>query len=151
MEYGDFNFTGREYNYPQAILAVENFVSKLLCNKDITSVFIEDIQLRRNIDSFKKLAHLQGVLVNLFEKNKYLYGIVSPSQWQSYCSARGRNPKEIKANLSTLNREGKKTSKALSIQFVKDKFDVKTDNDNIADAISMGWYVVNNIVIEGVK
>ena len=43
-----------------------------------------------NVQSFKKLAQLQGVLINLFEKNEYLYDFVAPTQWQNYCKARGR-------------------------------------------------------------
>lgn len=110
---------------------------------DISAVFIEDIQLRANVQAFKKLAQLQGVLVNLFEKNEYLYGYVAPSQWQNFCKARGRNSKEIKSQVLTVDTGGKKESKILSIQFVKDQFGIETDNDNLADAISLGFYVVN--------
>ena len=43
---------------------------------------------------------------------------------------------------------GKKESKILSIQFVKDQFGIETENDNLADAVSMGFYVVNIMELE---
>ena len=83
----------------------------MIKENDIAAVFIEDIQLRVNVQSFKKLAQLQGVLVNLFEKNEYLYSFVAPTQWQNYCKARGRSTKEIKEKIKTLEAAGKKRIK----------------------------------------
>ena len=73
----------------------------------------------------------------------------APTQWQNYCKARGRSTKEIKEKIKTLEAAGKKESKILSIQFVKDKFKVDTDNDNLSDAICIGHYAVNHFEIEG--
>ena len=86
--------------------------------------------------------------MNLFEKNEYLYGYVAPSQWQNFCKARGRNSKEIKSQVLAVETNGKKKSKILSIQFVKDQFGIETENDNLADAVSMGFYVVNIMELE---
>lgn len=86
--------------------------------------------------------------MNLFEKNEYLYGYVAPSQWQNFCKARGRNSKEIKSQVLAVETNGKKESKILSIQFVKDQFGIETENDNLADAVSMGFYVVNIMELE---
>lgn len=86
--------------------------------------------------------------MNLFEKNEYLYGYVAPSQWQNFCKARGRNSKEIKSQVLSVEANGKKESKILSIQFVKDQFGIETENDNLADAVSMGFYVVNIVELE---
>ena len=86
--------------------------------------------------------------MNLFEKNEYLYGYVAPSQWQYFCKARGRNSKEIKSQVLSVETNGKKESKILSIQFVKDQFGIETENDNLADAVSMGFYVVNIVELE---
>jgi len=78
-----------------------------------------------------------------------LYGYVAPSQWQNFCKARGRNSKEIKSQVLAVESGGKKESKILSIQFVKDQFGIETENDNLADAISIGFYVTN--IVELVK
>ena len=86
--------------------------------------------------------------MNLFEKNEYLYGYVAPSQWQNFCKARGRNSKEIKSQVLSVETNGKTESKILSIQFVKDQFGIETENDNLADAVSMGFYVVNIVELE---
>ena len=151
--YGTFSFDSKKYTYAKAILHIEELVASLINSYDVSAVFIEDIQLRANVQAFKKLAQLQGVLVNLFEKNEYLYGFVAPSQWQNFCKARGRNSKEIKEQVLSVETTGKKDSKILSIQFVKDQFGIETDNDNLADAISIGFYVTNilEIVDDGKK
>ena len=147
--YGVFSFNNKDYTYAKAIRAIEELVDSLIKTYDISAVFIEDIQLRVNVQSFKKLAQLQGVLINLFEKNEYLYEFVAPTQWQNYCKARGRSSKEIKEKIKALELSGKKESKILSIQFVKEKFNVDTDNDNLSDAICIGYYAVNHFKLKG--
>ncbi len=126
---------------------IKELILTVLKAYDIGAVFVEDIQMRVSVSSFKKLAQLQGVLVNLFEENEYLYGFIAPSQWQNFCKARGRNAKEKNARVLALEKSGVKQSKILSIQFIKDQFGIETENDNLADAISIGWYVVNAIEI----
>ena len=66
---------------------------------------------------------------------------------RTFAGARGRNTKEIKSNVLALHSDGRKESKMLSIQFVKDQFGIETENDNLADAICIGWYVVNEVKI----
>ena len=90
---------------------------------------------------------MEGVLVNLCEKNEYLYGLVAPTQWQNFCKARGRTTKEIKSKVKEVELEPKKSSKILSLQVVREKFGIETDNDNLSDAICIGLYVVNNLEI----
>lgn len=145
--YGTFSFESKKYTYAKAILHIEELVAEVISKYDVSAVFIEDIQLRANVQAFKKLAQLQGVLVNLFEKNEYLYGFVAPTQWQNFCRARGRNTKEIKSKVFELERAGKKQSKILSIQFAKEQFGIDTENDNLADALCIGYYIVNAIEI----
>jgi Holliday junction resolvasome RuvABC endonuclease subunit len=147
IEYGSFEYSTREYTYPQAVLEIEKLVESLIKQYKISAVFLEDIQLRFNVQAFKKLAQLQGVLINYMEKNNMLYGLIAPSQWQSYCEARGRTTKELKDDVRTLRKQGKKNSKILSIEFVKQQFHIDTTNDNIADAICIGYYACEKVVI----
>lgn len=149
--YGTFSFDSKKYTYAKTILHIEEIVSEVIRAYDVSAVFIEDIQLRANVQAFKKLAQLQGVLVNLCERNEYLYGFVVPTQWQNYCRARGRNSKEVKSRVLELEKAGKKQSKILSIQFAKEQFGIDTENDNLADALCIGWYVVNAVDIEKPK
>lgn len=146
--YGTFSFGNKDYTYAKAILAIEGLIDTVIKAYDISAVFIEDIQLRVNAHSFKRLAQLQGVLINLCEKNGYAYWFVAPTQWQNYCRARGRSSKEIREKIKTLEADGKKASKALSIEMVNELYGVETDNDNLADSILIGHYAVNNIKIE---
>ena len=149
VDYGVFAFPPEDYTYAQAMVGICDVVQSAIEKNDIAAVFAEDIQMRKNVDSFKKLAQLQGSLVSMFERNEYLYDFVAPSKWQSFCNARGRTSKEIKAKAKHIDiTSGKKQSKVLSIQFVKEQFGIETEDDNLADAICIGFFVVNNIVIE---
>jgi Holliday junction resolvasome RuvABC endonuclease subunit len=126
-----------------------DLVQSIISQYSVAAVFIEDIQLRKNVDSFKKLAQLQGALVSMFERNEYLYDFIPPAKWQGYCNARARTAKEIKEKISAAP-DGKKQSKVLSIQFARSQFGIETDNDNLADAICIGYYVTTNINIQPV-
>ena len=147
LDYGTWGFDSKNYTFEQAILHIEALLSEVIRTHDIDAVFLEDIQLRKNVQSFKKLAQLQGVLVNMCEKTNILYNLVAPTQWQNYCKARGRTTKEIKSKITSVEPTGKKTSKILSLQAARDIYGIVTENDNLADATMIGNYVVNNIKI----
>lgn len=148
LKYGTWGYKRTEYTYSQAIRMIENLVENLIYDNDISAVFIEDISMRRNVAVFKNLAQLQGVLINLFEKSNILYDIIVPSVWQGYCKARGRKSKEIKDSITAIEVDGKSKSKILSLQYVDKKYHVHTEDDNLADAISIGDYVINKIKIQ---
>lgn len=136
LDYGTFEYPSEKYTFPQAIMHIEDEVVSLVCSHSIDAVFIEDIQSRTNIDAFKKLACLYGVLINYFERDQLAYGTVYPATWQSFIY------KELGFKRAELK------SKELSLRFVKEKCDLETNNDNLSDAICIGWYVVNNINIK---
>lgn len=147
LDYGVWSFDNKKYTFEQAVLNIKALVNEVIHAHNIDAIFLEDIQLRKNPLSFKKLAQLQGVLVNLCEENEFLYDLVAPSQWQNYCNARGRTEREVKAKITAIEGNNKKASKILSLQFVKDLYGINTDNDNLSDSICIGHYVVNNIKI----
>ena len=144
LTHGEWAFVNKQYSFERAVLEIEALIDGVIHTQAVDAVFFEDIQLRQNVQSFKKLAQLQGVLVNLCEKNNYLYGLIAPTQWQNFCGARGRTTTEIKAKVTQIERI-KKTSKILSLQAVRDRYGIETENDNLADAIMLGHYVVHNI------
>lgn len=146
VSYGVFSFEDKDCCFEQAIMRIADFVRDKIEQNGIDMVVIEDINMRQNVDSFKKLAWLQGALIADMERHESLYILVQPSAWQSYCGARGRTTKERNAGVSEAPK-GKKASKVLSIQFVKSQFGIDTEDDNLADAISMGWYAVNNVTL----
>ena len=140
--YGTFSFDSKKYTYARAIMHIEEILAMLVNAYKPKFVAIEDIQLRANAQSFKKLAQLQGVLVNFCEKNKLSYGLIAPTRWQNFCRARGRNSKEVKSGVLSVSASDKKESKVLSLQFVRDNFGVETENDNLADAICISYYTL---------
>lgn len=145
--YGSFDFSSSTYTYAKAILEIEKIIPLLIEQYDVSAVFFEDIQMQASVLAFKRLAQMQGVIINLCEKNEYLYDIITPSQWQNYCNARGRSAKEVKAGIKIVETKDKRVSKKLSIQYVKENYNVETNDDNLADAICIGEYVVHNIKI----
>ena len=147
VKYGTFSFPNEEYTYAKVLVEVCDLAQSLMDENDISAVFVEDIQMRQNVLSFKRLAQLQGCLVSMFERNEYLYDFIPPSKWQGYCGARGRTAKEVKGKVTELEAGGKKESKMLSIQFVKERFGIETDNDNLSDAICMGYWAAMNVPI----
>lgn len=148
LDYGTWGFDNRNYTFEQAILRIEALLEEVIQTHDIGAVFLEDIQLRQNVQSFKRLAQLQGVLVNLCEKTNTSYQLVVPTQWQNYCKARGRTAKEIKSKVTSVEPAVKKQSKVLSLQAAKEIYGLATENDNLADAVMIGHYAVNNIKLE---
>lgn len=150
VEYGTFSFPTEEYTFAKAMVHIKNLVKNIVDTRGIAAVFIEDIQLRKNVDSFKKLAQLQGCLVSMFEENEYLYDFIPPAKWQNFCNARGRTTKEIKNKIIEVPDE-KKQSKVLSIQAAKRLYNVDTKDDNLADSIMIGHFVVHNITIKSVS
>lgn len=149
LGYGTFSFDSKKYTYAKAVLHIEELVDMLIKAWDIEAVFIEDINLRANVQAFKRLAQLQGVLVNFFEKNEYLYGYVVPTQWQNYCKAQIVNSEGGRRLAEELKAAGEKQSKIPPMQFIWEQFGIRTENDNLADAICIGSYVVNNVTIAG--
>lgn len=111
VDYGTWAFESKNHTFEQAILHIEALINEVIHTRCIDAVFFEDIQLRKNVQSFKKLAQLQGVLVNLCEKNEYLYGLVAPTQWQNFCKARGRTTKEIKSKVKRWSLNQRKVPK----------------------------------------
>ena len=100
------------------------------------TVVLEDIQLQKYSGSpdggdmvvtFKKLAHLQGVLKNYLFECGIPYKVVSPSTWRAYSEVKGKQ------------RTDRKKNAQLKIQKL---YDIKVDNDT-ADAILIGRWAAH--------
>lgn len=92
-------------------------------------VILEDIQLQKfgeanneGVITYKKLAHLQGVLSNYFYERKIPFEIIAPSTWRSFSEIKGKT------------RTDKKKNAQLK---VKRFYDVSVTQDE-ADAILIG-------------
>ena len=102
-------------------------------------VVIEDIQLqtyKKTADeavdavvTYKKLAYLQGVLINYFFENNIPYKIVSPAKWKSFSQIKGNKRIDQKRNAQLK---------------VKSLYDINVSQDE-SDAILIGrWAVGDN-------
>lgn len=147
LDTGVFNYDGNKYTYARFIVALTDYLQEVIDRHGIGCIFIEDTNLRLNAESFKKLSQLQGGLISHFVRKEYLYGIVPPSKWQSMCRELTKNEADKKAATrgKATEADGTKSSKTLSIDFVRDYFGIKTTNDNLADAICIGYWAVNNV------
>jgi len=144
--YGVWEFSNRIYPFPKAVHEITSLIDGLLKEYRIGAVYIEDVSLGPNPQAFKRLAQLQGALINLFEQlseadttggsgedgttggSGVTYGIIPPTQWQTFCGALQKH-----------------RTKELSLAFVKERFGIATDDHNLTDAICLGWYAVNNL------
>lgn len=134
---GSFDYSAKKYTFAKSVLYIEKELEKLLSELRPSAVFIEDIQMRVNPRAYKALAQLQGVLINCLEKHELLYDTVYPSQWQGYIKK--------SSGICVDDSKSVKGSKQLSLAFVKQKFGIDTKDDNLSDAVCIGWYAVNNI------
>lgn len=96
-------------------------------------IVLEDIQLQKfdggeQVLTYKKLAHLQGVLKNYCYENGYIYKIVPPATWRSASNIKGRT------------RTDKKKNAQIKIQ---ELYDVKVTQDE-ADAILIGYWAAQD-------
>lgn len=98
-------------------------------------VALEDIHLSRPGDSFsvgvqtfKILAQLQGVLMNLLYEEGIEFILVFPGVWRSHCGVKGKTKSDLKRSM---------------IEVAKKKFDVEVTNDE-AEAIGIGLFAANN-------
>lgn len=123
----------------EKIADVKNWLRGMIENWKPDYVILEDIQYQKKfgegsendaaigVTTFKALAHLQGVLINLLLENKIEYSIVPSATWRSYCKITGKT------------RTDKKRSCQLKI---KEWYKISVSEDE-ADAICIGRYGTN--------
>ncbi len=138
VDYGTWSFDSTKYPFAKAVMKIEELVDDIIQTHGVNAVYIEDIQLRSNVATLKKLGQLQGVLINLCEKNGYTYSLVCPSQWQSFCLDYLKNINEQDADIPA-----KKSTKRRSIRFARAKYGVDTKDDNLADALGILAYAAD--------
>lgn len=96
-------------------------------------IVLEDIQLQKlgehneGILTYKKLAALQGVLINYIYEVNLPYQIVPPATWRNFSKIKGRTRNDQKRNAQLK---------------VKNLYDISVTQDE-ADAILIGRYMAN--------
>lgn len=136
LEYGEFDFV--ESDYTNVVVNIANFVKDTIDKNDIVYVAFEDTMFQRNAQTLKNLCRIQGALIYVLESKDIPYCIIYPVSWQSYIKKYNNFAKDRKF----------KNTKELSLCFVEEQFDIKTDNNNVSDAICIGLYAIDHSQIE---
>lgn len=110
--------------YQEKIENVKMFLDRIICEYTIDLVVIEDIQSQSNINTYKKLAWLQGVLIQYLYSNKIQFKILSPSEWRKILKIKGKSRKRVDIKLATQ-------------EYVKTIFEIEASEDE-CDAICIG-------------
>lgn len=139
LDYGGFSVP-KNIEYELAIYEIIIFLKEKIKKHKIDKIVIENIHYNpiKGASTFEKLAMLKGALKVFFIENGYCHTEIQPAVWQSYLNIKSKNKK--------LGRT--KSTKEQSLEFCKERFNIIPENDNVADAINIGWYAVNNIKIE---
>lgn len=134
IDYGVFKPSGDKHKRINDMRSwLEHKVEEIALDASLDLVLVlEDIQMQRNVETFKVLAQLQGVLINLgyiMEKqgkiNKTV--IYYSSEWKKTCNIKGKLSAEQKANAQ---------------KHIADKYKVKVTQDT-CDAICLGEHHIH--------
>lgn len=136
IEYGTIELGKKTEVYENILFNASQKIGSLMDKVQPNRIAIEDIQQQnQNVTTYKKLAMLMGVLVCLFQGLCVPYEIVPPARWRSYCQIKGKKRVEQKEN---------------TLLFVKERFGLENITEDVADAISLGYFAINNIDSIGV-
>ena len=131
INYGKWTSNGAHST--QRISLTKAWVASMIEQWKPDEVIFEDIQLQKfegqgeAVTTYKKLAHLQGVLKNYCYEHGITYKIVPPSTWRTYSNIKGKT------------RSDKKRSAQLKVE---DIYEAKVTQDE-ADAILIGRWAVS--------
>ena len=121
------------------LVTLRNEIIKLINAYDIDYVAFEDIQMQasvgNNVKTFKVLANVYGVILELCEELKLKYEIVSSNTWKSTLKIKGK---------------GRAEQKRAAQAFVQEVYGVKPTQDE-ADAICIGSHMIKNSDINGLN
>jgi Holliday junction resolvasome RuvABC endonuclease subunit len=130
IKYGKWQSEGN--NHTERVSKTKQWVASMIENWHPDIVAFEDIQLQQlesgrneSVTTYKKLASLQGVLINYTYEKGIPFSVVPPGTWRNYNQIKGRSRSDQKKNAQIK---------------VKTLFDINVTNDE-ADAILIGRYV----------
>ena len=132
ITYGILQANEIEKNPIERMKQMNDRIIELIDNHKPDFIVFEDIQFQQNYGTFKQLGQLQGILLAYLFKLDVGFQIIEPSAWKSFCGIKGRKREEQKKNTQA---------------FVKMKYKLDVGED-IADAIGIGVWAINNIKIK---
>ena len=102
QEYGKFDAENAGADIGKRLTYIREKVKALIDKYDIQKILIEEIQLQNtvgnNVVTYKKLAYVQAVLIQMFDELNLPYEIIASSSWKSTLSIKGRARAEQKKN-----------------------------------------------------
>ena len=117
---------------PYRLMRLRELVIEILDTENITEAAIEDIQMQNNVvnnvETFRTLAEVRGVLEELFQEKKIPYTIVLAGTWKSKLGIRGARRAD---------------QKRAAQEYIVNTYGIKPIQD-ICDAICIGEYIVQN-------
>jgi len=135
-DFGIYKPSGeRDQRIEETRMWLKSKIEELFAKEPIElTLVLEDIQMQGNVETFKSLAHLQGVLINLGFQKKQEKELVDSveyysSEWKSTCNIKGRKRKEQKENAQ---------------KHVLDTYGVTAPED-VCDAICLGEHHLHKI------
>ena len=102
QEYGKFDAENAGADIGKRLTYIREKVKVLIDKYDIQKILIEEIQLQNTVGNYvvtyKKLAYVQAILIQMFDELRLPYEIIASSSWKSTLSIKGRARAEQKKN-----------------------------------------------------
>ena len=129
IQYGKFTFTDTDFG--TRLNKIRNKIKTLISDFIIDTIIYEDIQLQEsannNVDTFKKLSEVYGIISELAVELKIPAQSVYSTSWKSGVGVKGQN---------------RAAQKKAAQDWVENKFGIRPTEDE-CDAICIGWYHFN--------
>jgi Holliday junction resolvasome RuvABC endonuclease subunit len=153
VRFGKINFEGSN-NYSKVRDSARKSMSLFSqLKEEIDAVVIEHTVFMNSPKTQADLALVQGALLGAAAQNGIkLSGAVNPVAWQSFIG-NGKTSKEAKLEMRKENpgrseswykNQEREVRKQKTINFVNINYDVNVSDNDVADAIGIGHYVINN-------
>jgi len=151
-KYGKINFHGNHV-YEKAGDACKKLIP-FLKDFDIEAVVIESAIYTNSQKTAMNLALVQGAIIGSVQIYKTRPVVsCSPVAWQNWIGNKKLTKEEklkIKQDnpgehsFSWYKQKEREFRKQRTIRWVNINFDTKIDDDDVADAVAIGWYAINN-------
>lgn len=132
LEHGKFDAENAGSDVGKRLTYIRNKVSELIRKHEIQHIALEEIQLQNtvgnNVVTYKKLAYVQAVIIELLNTLNLPYTIVASSSWKSTLDIKGRARAEQKRNAQA---------------YVNTTYGIKATQDE-CDAICIGIHYTRN-------
>lgn len=128
-DFGKFTYTDSDIGV--RLNKIRNKVKSLVEQYEPTLVILEDIQLQENVDTFKKLAEVFGVLYELLTEMEVPHKAVLSSTWRAALNIMGYERESQKRNAK---------------KWVKKTYNIQPTEDE-CDAICIGAHCANELKV----